>query len=134
MQESFHGYGGKNGILVRGRNVKTHTPQKSNELIPKIAMFKGSYLFQGPSFGVAVSFRECIFTHSFSVVHQHKKLVINGSNPSESRQRRQCDNVDIFRGLVTLPETNSERALKIGQKPSKRKGKRIPSTWKTSEH
>ena len=48
MQESFHGYGGTNGILVRGRNVKTHTPQKSNELIPKIAMFKGSYLFPRP--------------------------------------------------------------------------------------
>ncbi len=29
------------------------TPRKSNELIPKIAMFKGSYLFQGPSFGVS---------------------------------------------------------------------------------
>ena len=25
-------------------------PQESNELIPKIAIFKGSYLFQGPSF------------------------------------------------------------------------------------
>ena len=36
------------------------TPQKSNELIPNIAMFKGSYLFQTIILGIHVSFRGCI--------------------------------------------------------------------------
>ena len=31
-----------------------YTPQKSNELIPKIVIFKGSYLFQVPSFWVSM--------------------------------------------------------------------------------
>ncbi len=49
---------------------KTPTPQKSNELIPKIAIFKGSrYLFQGPSFWSppAVSFQGC--TQPTSSIH-----------------------------------------------------------------
>ena len=41
-------------------NRKKILPQKSNELIPKIAMFKGSYLFQPIILGIHVSFREDI--------------------------------------------------------------------------
>ena len=35
------------------------TPQKSNELIPTIALFKGSYPFQPIILGILVSFRRC---------------------------------------------------------------------------
>ena len=39
------------------------TPLKSNSQIPRIVMFKGTYLFQGPSFWgpPAVRFRGCRF-------------------------------------------------------------------------
>ena len=42
--------------------IRTLTPQKSNELIPKIAIFKGSYLFQSIILGIHVSFRECRYS------------------------------------------------------------------------
>ena len=40
--------------------MKWGTTQKSNELIPKIVIFKGSYLFQTMIWGIHVSFREGI--------------------------------------------------------------------------
>ena len=52
--ESFIEIKISNGLWLKG-----NTPQKSNELIPKIAIFKGSYLFQTIILGIHVSFREC---------------------------------------------------------------------------
>ena len=54
-----------------GKSTETCcTPQKSNELIPRIAMFTGSYLFQPIILSIHVSFRGCIcFMNPFSTSH-----------------------------------------------------------------
>ena len=38
--------------FTHGKKLLIFTPQKSNELVPKIAMFKGIYLFQPISLGI----------------------------------------------------------------------------------
>ena len=54
-----------------GKSTETCcTPQKSNELIPRIAMFTGSYLFQPSILSIHVSFRGCIcIMNPFSTSH-----------------------------------------------------------------
>ncbi len=57
-----------------GANVvvpKSKNPKKSNELIPKIAVVKGSYLFQTIVLGIYVSFWGCIFSNGM----QHDNVI-----------------------------------------------------------